>query len=160
MPRNRKPPGEYEVGYGKPPEHTRFKPGVSGNPKGRTKGTQDFDAMLHAALAKKVRVTENGRSVKMTKYAILLDTNINKACKGDPRSFREVMHHVGRSNGSGGQAGVANPAAELVFGSEEMAIIARFFERESAANETPDKSDCPGVNAPQGPALNVQEASQ
>ena len=27
--------GDYEVGYGKPPKHSRFKPGQSGNPKGR-----------------------------------------------------------------------------------------------------------------------------
>src|SRR6266511_2789790 len=25
----------YQVGYGRPPHHTRFKPGESGNPKGR-----------------------------------------------------------------------------------------------------------------------------
>ncbi len=28
---------EYEVGYGKPPKHSRFKPGQSGNPNGRPK---------------------------------------------------------------------------------------------------------------------------
>ena len=28
----------YEVGYGKPPQATRFQPGKSGNPKGRPKG--------------------------------------------------------------------------------------------------------------------------
>jgi hypothetical protein len=26
---------DYEVGYGKPPRHTRFKSGQSGNPRGR-----------------------------------------------------------------------------------------------------------------------------
>ena len=29
---------DYAVGYGKPPQHSRFKPGRSGNPKGRPKG--------------------------------------------------------------------------------------------------------------------------
>ena len=33
---------DYEVGYKKPPIHTRFKPGVSGNPKGRPKGTKNL----------------------------------------------------------------------------------------------------------------------
>jgi hypothetical protein len=32
--------GEYEVGYGKPPKHSRFKKGKSGNPQGRSKGTK------------------------------------------------------------------------------------------------------------------------
>ena len=31
-------PGEYEVGYGKPPSQTRFRKGVSGNPGGRPRG--------------------------------------------------------------------------------------------------------------------------
>ena len=29
-----KPDGNYEVGYGRPPKHTRYKPGQSGNPAG------------------------------------------------------------------------------------------------------------------------------
>ena len=33
-------PGSYEVGYGKPPKHTQFKKGQSGNPKGRPKQVQ------------------------------------------------------------------------------------------------------------------------
>ena len=28
----------YEVGFGRPPRHTRFKAGQSGNPKGKAKG--------------------------------------------------------------------------------------------------------------------------
>ena len=27
-----KPPGQYDVGYGRPPVHSRFSPGQSGNP--------------------------------------------------------------------------------------------------------------------------------
>jgi hypothetical protein len=33
-----KPPGQYDVGYGKPPAKGQFKPGQSGNPGGRRKG--------------------------------------------------------------------------------------------------------------------------
>ena len=31
----------YEVGYGKPPEASKFKKGKSGNPKGRPKGARN-----------------------------------------------------------------------------------------------------------------------
>jgi len=36
-------PGEgYEIGYGNPPKHTRFRPGRSGNPAGRRKGVRNL----------------------------------------------------------------------------------------------------------------------
>jgi hypothetical protein len=41
---------DYEVGYGRPPIHTRFKPGQSGNPAGRPKGAQNFATEIAAEL--------------------------------------------------------------------------------------------------------------
>src|SRR5687768_11122353 len=35
------PASAYQVGYGKPPVHSRFKPGQSGNPRGRPKGARN-----------------------------------------------------------------------------------------------------------------------
>ena len=32
----------YEVGYGRPPQHTQFRPGQSGNPAGRRKGVRNL----------------------------------------------------------------------------------------------------------------------
>lgn len=34
-------PKQYKVGYGNPSKSTQFKPGQSGNPKGRTKGSRN-----------------------------------------------------------------------------------------------------------------------
>jgi hypothetical protein len=38
MPPKKPRSADYEIGYGKPPRHTRFRPGVSGNPAGRPRG--------------------------------------------------------------------------------------------------------------------------
>jgi hypothetical protein len=38
-------PTQYEVGYGKPPAHSRFRPGESGNPRGRPKGARNRPAL-------------------------------------------------------------------------------------------------------------------
>ena len=43
--------GNYEVGYGKPPLHSRFKKGQSGNPKGFPKGGEKLAYALRRLLA-------------------------------------------------------------------------------------------------------------
>jgi hypothetical protein len=55
------PPGNYEVGYRKPPQHTRFKPGQSGNPRGRPKPDKSLGAALNDALKAKVKLRGNGK---------------------------------------------------------------------------------------------------
>ena len=58
------PDGEYRVGRGRPPLHTRFKKGQSGNPRGRRK---NLPALLVAALNEPVVVTTGGESRRITK---------------------------------------------------------------------------------------------
>jgi hypothetical protein len=36
-------PAAYEVGYGKPPVHTRFKKGQSGNPRGSSRKSREIE---------------------------------------------------------------------------------------------------------------------
>jgi hypothetical protein len=56
---------DYKVGPGKPPLHTRFKKGQSGNPLGRQ--AKNLPALLIEALNQPVAITENGRRRKFTK---------------------------------------------------------------------------------------------
>src|SRR5262245_29748444 len=37
---------QYEIGYGKPPRHTRFQKGQSGNPRGRKRGSVNTEITL------------------------------------------------------------------------------------------------------------------
>ncbi len=46
--------GTYEVGYKKPPRHTRFSKGISGNPRGRPKGTQNLVSVINDLLDRPV----------------------------------------------------------------------------------------------------------
>ena len=45
---------DYEVGYGKPPRHTRFEPGRSGNPRGRPSRSKNLSTLLSEALSEPV----------------------------------------------------------------------------------------------------------
>ncbi len=51
----------YEVGYGRPPRHTRFRPGQTGNPKGRPRKDTSLSAILERSLHKQVMIRSGGR---------------------------------------------------------------------------------------------------
>ena len=59
----------YDVGYGKPPLHTRFRKGQSSNPKGRSKGTKNFATIFMTAMSQSVTINENGKRKKISKIA-------------------------------------------------------------------------------------------
>lgn len=81
----------YTVGYGKPPRHSRFKPGQSGNPKGRPKGARGFDAELAEELKQTVTIKENGVVRKISKSRAMVKSLINKAAMGDHKSCQLVL---------------------------------------------------------------------
>jgi len=55
------------VGYGNPPEATRFKKGISGNPRGRPRGSLNVATVLMRTLRKKVVINEGGHRRSVTK---------------------------------------------------------------------------------------------
>lgn len=82
---------DYEVGYGRPPLATRFKPGQSGNPKGKPKGARNLATEFNEELKTKVTIQENGRTRQITKAQALAKQHVNKAVSGDPRSTQFVL---------------------------------------------------------------------
>lgn len=80
-----------KVGYGKPPEATRFRPGQSGNPRGRPKNARGVGRVLAAALAQEVTVTEGGRSMRISKREALILSLITKAIRGDMRAAAQTL---------------------------------------------------------------------
>jgi hypothetical protein len=68
MSKTKKPTGDYEVGYGKPPKHTQFKPTESRKRK-RTSSKRKRGAVdVAAILEKPVTVRQNGRTRKMSPF--------------------------------------------------------------------------------------------
>lgn len=81
----------YEVGYGKPPTAARFKPGRSGNPRGRPKGARGVARLLSDTLAQKITVTEGGQSRRISKLEALILSLVTKAIKGDVRAMAPLL---------------------------------------------------------------------
>jgi hypothetical protein len=81
----------YEVGYGRPPKHGQFKPGQSGNPKGRCKRVESFEDMVVDVLTAEVTIIVNGRRLKMPLSKAILKKLCNQAVAGDKHAQREVI---------------------------------------------------------------------
>ena len=93
------PDGDNAVGYCCPPQHTRFQPGRSGNPKGRLKGTKNFSTLFFEELAQPVTLTENGKRHRMPKRQALAKQVINKALTNDPKAAAIVFEQLRRTEG-------------------------------------------------------------
>ena len=80
---------EYAANYRKPPEHTRFKKGQSGNPRGRP--AKNLPALLAAALNEKVTVTENGKRRLVTKREAVIAQLVNKSASAELRATKMLI---------------------------------------------------------------------
>ena len=83
--------GDYEVGYGKPPKSGQFKPGQSGNPKGRPKAPPTFEDLIAKEANKKITLTVGGAKVQLTQAEVVAKALMQKAMKGDIAAAKLVV---------------------------------------------------------------------
>lgn len=83
---------DYIVGYKKPPRHTRFKPGQSGNPRGRPRKVLTLPEVLRRELLALVTVMEDGKRRKVSKLEAILKQHINKAAAGDAKAAAMLLN--------------------------------------------------------------------
>jgi len=82
------------VGYGKPPVHSQFKAGESGNPKGRPKGAENRTTILSKMLNERVVVTDKGKRKSWTMEEAIYKQQVNKAASGDHRAAQLVLGEI------------------------------------------------------------------
>jgi hypothetical protein len=82
---------DYEVGYGKPPHHTRFMRGQSGNPRGRPAGAKNMKTLLNKALNELVVVTEHGGRRKVSKREAIVTQLVNRSAKADFKAIQILL---------------------------------------------------------------------
>jgi hypothetical protein len=78
------------VGYGRPPLHTRFKPGRSGNPSGRPKKRPTLGADLAEELAELVPA-DDGDTIPITRQRALLRKLLTMALSGNMKAANLVL---------------------------------------------------------------------
>jgi hypothetical protein len=129
------------VGYGKPPQSTRFKKGVSGNPKGRPKGSLNVATVFMKTLREKVVINENGQRRKVSKLEAAVKQLVNKAASGDQRSMRLLVDLArdaeNKQNAGADQRQFISAADQEVI--ED--IVKRFAEVQEDVNQVVEDSD-------------------
>ena len=81
----------YTVGYKRPPQHTRFQPGVSGNPSGRRKGSKNIRSIFEKILGEEISLREGSVTKKITKAEAVVRSLVISAMKGDSRSQQNLF---------------------------------------------------------------------
>jgi hypothetical protein len=136
-PKKRKPSS---VGYGRPPEHTQFKPGQSGNPKGRPRGTVNMATVLERTLREKVDTIENGRRKTISKFEAALKQLTNKAASGDLSALRLLSALVASAEERTSEANTSNPVHPEIDERVVQGILER-FNANNGGNEDESETD-------------------
>jgi hypothetical protein len=125
--RKRGKPSAYDVGYRRPPKATQFEKGVSGNPRGRPKGSRTVGAVLQDILRQKIAVTENGKTRRLPALEVILRRLANDAMRSEPRALKLLLALYDRYGES--------PETDLHLGevlAEDREILAQFLQESPA----------------------------
>jgi hypothetical protein len=129
------------AGYQKPPEATRFKKGVSGNPKGRPKGSLNVATALMKALREKVVINEHGQRKTVTKFEAALKQLVNKAASGELRALRQLLELARDAEATQNLPSPQNAVLSDLDHEVMQGILERFSEVEESDSDTREASN-------------------
>jgi hypothetical protein len=115
---------DYVVGYGKPPLHTRFRRGQSGNPRGRPAESKNLATLMSEALNERVIVAENGGRRKITKREAIIKQLVNRSAKADWRAIKILLEIVREIEGR-----IEPETAESSFSAADEKVIEQMKAR-------------------------------
>jgi len=121
---------EYAVGYGRPPIHTRFASGVSGNPRGRPRGSKNLKTDVLEEIGEKVTVREGEKSRPISKQRAIVKAVVLRALRGDAKAATTLIGLLLRF-----QEGAPGEDVPIELAAEDLAILDRFAERAVAARK-------------------------
>jgi hypothetical protein len=83
-----------DVGYGKPPEHSRWKKGQCGNPKRiRKRQPKSVATLIDEFFASEIVFVENGISQRRSAFEIIYLQLCNKAIAGNTRALNVLKKY-------------------------------------------------------------------
>jgi len=119
---------DYAVGYGRPPLHTRFKPGQSGNRRGRPKRQRNVRTVVEETLNQRIKIRDGNGSRSVSKLDGVVLTVINGALRGDPKALTAFITLL-RSLGMTNEAPIADSTDEPLAPNHEAIIEAYLYRQ-------------------------------
>jgi len=103
-----------DVGYGKPPKAHQFKPGRSGNPRGRPKGAKSESTMWGELLHRKIPIRQEGKARKITVLEGILHRLVEDSLKGNTKSAAFVLNRLASMASTASTESEINPDDKAV----------------------------------------------
>jgi hypothetical protein len=130
------------VGFCRPPRATRFKKGISGNPKGRPKGSLNVATAFLKALRERVVINEHGQRKTVTKLEAALKQLVNKAAGGDLRAIGQ-LRDLAREAEEKQNASAVQPGSVVHDLDQEVmqGILQRFQQKDEEGQPTDEVTD-------------------
>jgi len=85
------PSDDTPIGYGRPPVHSRFRKGRSGNPSGRRRG-KGLHSLLQEALDETVVLRVGGKRRRVSKAEVVISGLVERSALGDWHSARLLFY--------------------------------------------------------------------
>src|SRR5262245_15233425 len=136
------------VGYGRPPVHTRFQKGQSGNPKGRRRGQRNIHTVVNEVLRQPITIREGDRVRSLSKLDGIIVTMVNAALKGDAKALTAFITIL-RALGMTGEPPASTKHES--FTADDQSLLEDFVRRRGSEIRQPGESESnqqPGEPAP------------
>jgi Family of unknown function (DUF5681) len=139
---------DYQIGYGRPPQNTQFRPGQSGNPKGRPRGSKNLATLIEEELSAKVAVNEGGKRRILPKRVVIAKRFVNKAAEGDIRTLQTLFKVTDLALAEPERAATESEPEKL--GADDRAILKAFETKliEATTQAAPDAKSTRSRNHP------------
>jgi hypothetical protein len=113
------------VGRGNPPQHTRFRKGMSGNPNGRPRGSKNLSTYLIEAARDQVSANIGGKSRKISKIHATAMQLATKAASGNQQAINKFLDWMDEIES---RAAAARPA-QYPLSEPDIEVIHAIYER-------------------------------
>ena len=129
------------VGYCRPPVAKQFKPGQSGNPRGRKKGVKNVATIFNEALYRPVKIRTTGGVRTLPKIEAIVEVIMNKALAGDTAAVSRIVELAHKLGGFEFLANSTSSSANRESALERLTRLIAADQEGAALLDAPGSSD-------------------